>query len=331
MHTTRFLFASLVLSAAACQSAHAERIASRRPVPAPVVVPIEAPYSVTIVGADGRELDAYTHRKRFYVHGQTGQRYSIRVDNPTNRRVEAVVSVDGLDVIDGETANFRTKRGYIVPARGSVTIDGFRVSTQSVAAFRFSSVRNSYAGRKGKARNVGVIGVALFEEKAQPQIIVPRVARDFEGKKSRHAPFRPAPRSKPVPPESVPGNFVDSFDESASGSAGASASGASGGVRQTRGGRSIRPPEPRRERPGLGTEFGEKRSSAVTFTKFERANKNKPTSIAELRYNNAQGLQALGIRLRNSGIVDRNELAIRESASAFPKSPYQSRFAKPPR
>ena len=312
MHKTGFLFATLVLSAAACQSAHADRVAPRRiAAPMPVVVPVQAPYSVTIVGENGRELDTYRQGKRFYVHGQTGQRYAIRVDNPTNRRVEAVVSVDGLDVIDGEDADFRNKRGYIVPPRGSVTIDGFRVSTQAVAAFRFSSVSNSYAGRKGKARNVGVVGVALFEEKAQPQIIVPRVAKDFGSRrKARRVEAKPAP------------SFDDrSFDESA----------ASADAPRATGKRSIRPQEPRRERPGLGTEFGENRTSAVTFTKFERANKNKPTSIAELRYNNAQGLQALGIRLRNATLVDGNELAIRESASAFPQSPYQKSFAKPPR
>jgi hypothetical protein len=33
-----------------------------------------------------------------------------------------------------------------------------------VAAFRFGSVRDSYAARKGDAQNVGVIGVAFFAE-----------------------------------------------------------------------------------------------------------------------------------------------------------------------
>ena len=45
-------------------------------------------------------------------------------------------------------------------------IEGFRTSLADVATFRFSSVDNSYAGKKGKARNVGVIAVALFEEQA---------------------------------------------------------------------------------------------------------------------------------------------------------------------
>ena len=85
-----------------------------------------------------------------------------------------MVTVDGLDVIDGETGDLR-KRGYIVPAYGEVRIEGFRTSLADVATFRFSSVDGSYAGQKGKARNVGVIAVAIFEEQAPPpeqQIIV---------------------------------------------------------------------------------------------------------------------------------------------------------------
>ena len=49
-----------------------------------------------------------------------------------------------------------------------------------------------------------------------------------------------------------------------------------------------------RNRPGLGTEFGESRYSAASFTRFVRAN-NRPIAIAELRYNDFAGLVALGI------------------------------------
>ena len=332
MRTSRLLFASLVFSTAACQSAHADRVAGRRaPVPSPVIAPAQAPYGVTIVGEDGRELDTYTHGRRFYVHGQTGERYSIRVNNPTSRRVEAVVSVDGLDVIDGESANFRSKRGYIVPAWGSVTIDGFRTSTQSVAAFRFSSVSSSYAGRKGKARNVGVIGVAVFEEKAQPTLIVPRKDREFDGRRDARGNVGNKSR-RPAPPRSAPRpapdwDITDDMAPSPGDSTGLAES-SSSASRPTR---SIRPRERRQERPGLGTEFGENRSSSVRFTQFVRANQSKPTSVAELRYNDGQGLQALGIRLRTSVLVDDDELAIRESASPFPESPDYRGFAKPPR
>jgi hypothetical protein len=101
---------------------------------------------------------------RNYVVGEAGHRYTIVLRNNTNFRLEAVLSVDGLDVLDGKSAAFG-KRGYIMDPRGEVEIDGFRQSMDAVAAFRFGSVRGSYAGQKtGDTRNVGVIGVALFNE-----------------------------------------------------------------------------------------------------------------------------------------------------------------------
>jgi hypothetical protein len=317
MTKSPLVLALVALSTLACATASAKRMQS------PLQVVAKTPYTIDLISQSGSALETYNHRGRFYVSGQSGERYSIRVNNPTSRRVEAVISVDGLDVIDGETADFRSKRGYIVPAGGSLVIDGFRVSTQAVAAFRFSSVAASYAGRKGKARNVGVIGVALFAERGRPQMVLPTRPQPrphhFHGKKSkRPAPTRdfdfgsdssaedalPAPSPRSRPPSRV------------------------GSTRGT-GGKSMRRPDPspQKRRSGLGTEFGERRSSTVSFTRFVRAHPTRPTSFAELRYNNAQGLQALGIRLRQHEIVTQEELATRETASPFPGS----RFAQPPR
>jgi hypothetical protein len=79
-------------------------------------------------------------------------------------RFEAIATVDGLDVINGRAGTF-SNRGYIVNAWSTVEIDGWRRSTDTVAAFRFGRVSDSYAGKKGEDRNVGVIGVAFFEER----------------------------------------------------------------------------------------------------------------------------------------------------------------------
>jgi hypothetical protein len=104
---------------------------------------------------------------RRFVLGSPGERYRIRVVNPTGARVEAVVSVDGLDAIDGRPAA-TAKRGYLIPAHGAVVIDGWRTSLDSVAAFRFSAVPESYAAMTGHDQNVGVIGVAFFREQPPP-------------------------------------------------------------------------------------------------------------------------------------------------------------------
>lgn len=117
-----------------------------------------------LVGAGGFALRSFTAGGRRYVIGRPGDRYAIEVRNRTDSRLEIVLSVDGLDVLDGRAASY-SKPGYVVAPRGSLRVDGFRTSSSTVAAFRFSSVQNSYANQRyGDTRNVGVIGAAVFAE-----------------------------------------------------------------------------------------------------------------------------------------------------------------------
>jgi len=109
---------------------------------------------------------SYWGGKRF-VQGSKGGRYKLVVKNRCKSRLEVVLSVDGLDVMDGKTASFR-KRGYIVDPGETVEVEGFRTSADAVAAFEFSGVGASYANlRHGDTRNVGVIGLAVFTEKGR--------------------------------------------------------------------------------------------------------------------------------------------------------------------
>ncbi len=73
--------------------------------------------------------------------------------------------MDGLDVVDGGHAS-TSKRGYIVDAHDTLVIDGWRTHEDEVAAFRFGRGEESYAARRGAPRDIGVIGVAFFSERA---------------------------------------------------------------------------------------------------------------------------------------------------------------------
>jgi hypothetical protein len=57
-----------------------------------------------------------------------------------------------------------SKRGYLIDPYTSFVIEGWRTGDDTVAAFRFSDMDSSYAGRTGKSRNIGVIGVAFFHD-----------------------------------------------------------------------------------------------------------------------------------------------------------------------
>ncbi len=121
--------------------------------------------SVGLRDQSGRFLPGLIVGDRWLVIGEEGRRYSIVVRNRSDLRLEVVLSVDGLDVLDGRPASVR-KRGYVVAPHRTLVVDGFRQSGGEVAAFRFSPVRESYAQEKYRnTRNVGVIGVALFNER----------------------------------------------------------------------------------------------------------------------------------------------------------------------
>jgi len=117
-----------------------------------------------VKGSWGYLKNKHSKGKRFVI-GNKNKTYSLVVRNLSKSRLELVMSVDGLDVLDGQPASTR-KRGYIIQPGKTLTIKGFRKSADAVAAFKFASVNSSYSNLSGKGtRNIGVIGMAVFTEK----------------------------------------------------------------------------------------------------------------------------------------------------------------------
>jgi len=116
---------------------------------------------------EGRRLPVYWHEGRAYIAGKPGNEYQVTLRSRQVQDVLAVVSVDGVNVITGETAH-PSQSGYVLSPRGGVDVLGWRKSLSQTAAFYFTTLPNSYAARTGRPEDVGVIGVALFRRKAQP-------------------------------------------------------------------------------------------------------------------------------------------------------------------
>ena len=135
---------------------------------------------VRVLDADGEPLPIYSRAGRRHVEGRDGERYTIEIANRSGHRVEAVATVDGLDVMNGRPGTF-DNRGYILGPWSSFRVDGFRKNLEQVAAFRFGSVADSYAAQKGDASNVGVIGVAFFAERGVRRGLFDREAERRRG------------------------------------------------------------------------------------------------------------------------------------------------------
>jgi hypothetical protein len=118
---------------------------------------------------------SYGPNNRRFVVGSQDSNYSIVLKNRCKSRLEVVLSVDGLDVIDKKSAGF-SKRGYVIGAGETLEVKGWRTSPETVARFKFSTVAGSVANlTNGDHRNVGVIGLAVFtEEGVDPWTWMPR-------------------------------------------------------------------------------------------------------------------------------------------------------------
>jgi hypothetical protein len=115
--------------------------------------------------SEGRLLAVYWHEGRAYVVGKPGNEYQLNVRSRQGEEVLAVLSVDGVNVISGETATTQ-QSGYVLQPGRALELRGWRKDLSRTAAFYFTSLPDSYAARTGRPDNVGAIGVALFRRKA---------------------------------------------------------------------------------------------------------------------------------------------------------------------
>lgn len=230
---------------------------------------------ITIVNRDtGQRLPTYHHRGQLYVAGTPGQRYAVELRNRDGARLLSVLSVDGVNVLTGETAA-TSQSGYVLSPWQRYEITGWRKSLDEVAQFVFTALPDSYAARTDRPDHVGVIGVALFREKREP------------------------PRSEPVPPPPAAGARAPALPSSrlAESKAGTlensmADSLANSQARESRAEAESAKRKSTAER--LGTGHGEREFSRTQWTDFERAGE-RPDELLTIFYDSRENLIARGI------------------------------------
>jgi len=212
----------------------------------------------------GRTLPIYQHEGRLYVAGEPRHQYELRVRNSSDRRMLAVTSVDGVNVITGQTAA-QEQSGYVLGGWDSVRIEGWRKNLDEVATFYFTKLADSYAARTGRPHDVGVIGVALFRE--QRPYHEPCCAHRLDD-------------SAPAPAASAPEANAQASDELAR-------------ERDASGARSERRSQSKSESK-LGTGHGHREASPAQYVNFRRAS-STPDETIVIYYDSRRNLVAQGV------------------------------------
>jgi hypothetical protein len=226
----------------------------------------------------GDVLSTWRHRGASYVAGRPGDRYALRLTNRSGGRVLVVLSVDGVNVVSGETAS-TGQTGYVLAPWSTAEITGWRKSYSEAAAFYFTALPDSYAARTDRPDNVGVIGAAIFRER-----VVQPVQRPYE-------------MQPPLASGRVDGSGrAEPERRSAANSAGGAADASS--ERSATAPAAAAPPVRERESLAkadrLGTGHGEREYAPTTQTTFERAS-SQPAEIVQVRYDSYANLVAAGV------------------------------------
>jgi hypothetical protein len=238
---------------------------------------------VQVVDTDqGGTLWPTRFQGRDYIAGAPGHRFTVTLQNRTGERVLAVLSVDGINAISGQTAS-ASQSGYVLEPWQRVDVRGWRKSYSDVAEFYFTDLPDSYGARTGRPENVGVIGVAAFRERRPPPVADVAPA--------------PEPLYPPYASTQAPGAYADRVGAAEAGTAkaqGNAAPAAAPADAMARAESRRDSAASEREAQQLGTGHGERRYDPVAQTQFERAT-SRPEQRSALYYDAYEALAARGV------------------------------------
>ena len=307
----------------------------------------------------GRPVKVFNHKGDYFIEGRKGSTFELKITNNTWNRIEVVTSVDGLSVINGEECG-PDAEGYLVPARESIVIPGWKLPDNKAAQFVFEDKRDGYSNQVGKGtRNVGAIGFMVFEEKEE---VKPLAVPNNPYPVPYPQPYpQPYPVPYPVPRPWYTGGYWTTdgtwiSNTSASPVRGFGTLTGSGSVSNMVSGSTLHTTaqnacSTRNETFSMGSEddsialmavaadevanmvpdsfelgtgWGDEINHNVTTVEFNRKDKFNPTKILTLFYDSKKGLEARGIQ-----VVKTKKKTVKQLPNAFPT--YNNTGCKPPK
>ena len=232
---------------------------------ATAVVPFAMSRADTLARVDvydrsaGEALPLYRHHGRRYVEGQPGNEYAVRIRNCSGQRLLAVLSVDGVNAVTGETAS-PDQSGYVIEPGGYVNGARLAQGPEPDRGLLFLRprrfvCRSHRATERPRRHRRGVVSRATVERQGW-------LSRDDR---------RPAAAASREKAESdAAGKAADRRAESSNRGA------------------------PAMQQPSLGTGHGRGEYSPVAQVAFERASA-RPDEVVAIRYERRESLVAMGV------------------------------------
>jgi len=131
-----------------------------------------SPVRIDVIDDSGHYLKKYPtdsrgyRTQRAYLEAVKGRRYKIRIRNTSNRRIGVVIAVDGRNILTGKKSYLRSnEKMYVLDPYETANYKGWRTAQNHINRFYFTSAGNSYSNAWGDRSAMGVIAVAVFNEK----------------------------------------------------------------------------------------------------------------------------------------------------------------------
>ncbi len=133
-----------------------------------------SPVRIDVIDDSGHYLKQYPansrahNTQRAYLEAVKGRRYKIRIRNNSGRRIGVVIAVDGRNILNGKKSYLRSnEKMYVLDPYETSSYMGWRTGKNRVNRFYFTSAGDSYSNAWGDRSAMGVIAVAVFNERPQ--------------------------------------------------------------------------------------------------------------------------------------------------------------------
>jgi hypothetical protein len=273
-------------------------------------------YELLIRPLGRRPADEYYHNGSIWIEGREGNNYTIDLTNRSHQRALFILSVDGLDVLEGKPAGLNSQ-GYVIASGQTISVPGWKLNNNQAAEFYFSRSRDSYVNSiGGSTTNTGVIGAMVFQEYQEIPSVFSDVATVF-----------PHNGHPGVSASWVYSSVANNTAIRAAAVQAATAN--TGNLQQT-----LNTPELNYRQVAnlnyvsqeVGTGFGKATDWETVTTQFRRNNPTQPDAIMVIYYNTAKNLEKMGIKLHKKHDVQYKA----DPFPAYSSSAFSTGCATPP-